>query len=94
MKKSLEENDFAFSVIAFCLPFLFVAASFFDTAEPYNFLVFGTYLMEGSILGSVLGIILRICNRNVKNIKTYVLSMMPVMTLILSIIADFINERP
>lgn len=89
MKKiweELEEAAFELSVLACCFPFLFVILSFFETGEPYNLLIFSAFLMVGSFLGSVLGIILLFCNRRKKCKKVYILSMIPVFLFFVSMI--------
>ena len=47
MHKFSEEEVFILSTIACIFPFIFVIVSFFETAEPYNYLVFGAALMDG-----------------------------------------------
>lgn len=89
MKKiweEMEEAAFELSVLACCFPFLFVILSFFETGEPYNLLIFSAFLMVGSFLGSVLGIILLFCNRRKKSKKIYILSMIPVFLFFVSMI--------
>lgn len=90
MKRNPEESVLTLGVIASCLPFAFVIISLFETTEPYNFIVFDSALMAGSFWGSVLGIIILVCNRSKKSIKTYILSLLPVVMLLISAVSDFI----
>ena len=90
MRKFSEEEVFILSALACSFPFIYVIVSFFETAEPYNYLVFCVALMEGSFVGSVFGVIALVCNRSIKSIKIYILSLVPVLMLLISIIGDFI----
>lgn len=93
MKKSFEESAFVFSAAASCLPLLSVIPALFSSAEPFTFLVFQISLMEGALLGSVLGMIALICNRNKKNLKITILSLFPVIIFFLTMIADAVYSR-
>lgn len=64
--------------------------SFFNTVELYNYLHFAVPLMEGSIVGSIFGIISWSFNRSIKNRKIDILSLVPVFILFISTIVDFI----
>lgn len=90
MKKNSEETVLALSVIACIFPFIYIFAPLLENAEPYNFLVFSAALMEGSIIGSIFGIISLICNRRIKSKKVYILSLVPVFILLIFIIAGLI----
>lgn len=87
MKKISEETVLALSIIACIFPFIYIFAPILENAEPYNFLVFSAALMEGSIIGSIFGIISLICNRRIKSKKAYILSLVPIFILIIIIIA-------
>lgn len=87
MKNFSEETVLALSVIACIFPFIYIFAPFLENAEPYNFLVFSAALMEGSIIGSIFGIISLICNRRIKSKKAYILSLVPIFILVIIIIA-------
>lgn len=93
MKKELEEAAFALSVTASCFPFIFLVFSFFETAEPYNYLVFLSYVIEGCLVGSILGILALIGNRHQKRIKTYILALFPICLLFLALIVDSVYSR-
>lgn len=93
MKNLSKESVFAISVIAAAFPFVFMVLSLFENAEPYNDIVFGTYLMEGALVGSVFGIIALICNRRIRSIKIYLLSLVPVFALLVSLIGDYFISR-
>lgn len=86
MKNLSKESVFAISVIAAAFPFVFMVLSLFENAEPYNAVVFGTYLMEGALAGSVFGVISLLCNRRIRSIKIYILSLVPLAMLFLSTI--------
>lgn len=90
MNKFSEEEVLLLSVLACIFPFIFVIVSFFETAESYNYLVFTAALMEGSFVGSAFSVISLIYNRRVKSIKICILSLVPVLMLLISIIGDFI----
>lgn len=90
MKNFSEETVLALSVIAFIFPFIYIFAPFLENAEPYNFLVFLSALLEGSIIGSIFGIISLICNRRVKSKKVYILSLVPIFILLIFIIAGLL----
>lgn len=81
-----EESVFALSIIACVFPVVFVIAAFFENAEPYNCLVFLASLMEGAFAGSIFGIIALVCNRRAKSRKIFILSLIPVFTLLILII--------
>ncbi len=91
--ENTKEPIFLLSVIAAVFPIVAVILSVFDRTEPYRYLVFATYLMEGSLLGSVFGVIALIGNRKAKSVKIYILSLIPVVILILSVLGDAIVSR-
>ena len=93
MKKAYEESAFVLNVVASCLPFFSVILSLFDPAEPFSLLIFWISLMEGALLGSILGIIALICNRKKKSIKIAILSLFPVIVFFLAMIADIIYSH-
>lgn len=84
------QEGFIFAFIISCFPFVFVTASFFSIVEPYNFLVFVSSLMEGSFIGSILGIVLLFFYRGTKSIKVYILSLLPVFMFLISMLLDSI----
>lgn len=92
--KKREEYVLASSITAFCLPFVYVIAFFFESApyEPYDSIIFFASLMGGSFLGSIVGIISLLLHRSKRNKKIYILSLFPVFTLLISIIFDFISS--
>lgn len=90
MKNLSKESVFAISVIAAAFPFVFMVLSLFENAEPYNVIVFGTYLMEGALVGSVFGVISLLCNRRIKSKKIYILSLVPIFVLLVFAIVDYI----
>ncbi len=90
MKNLSKESVFAISVIAAAFPFVFMVLSLFENAEPYNAIVFGTYLMEGALVGSVFGVISLLCNRRIKSKKIYILSLVPIFVLLVFAIVDYI----
>lgn len=96
MKNVSKETVLALSVIACIFPFIYIFEPLLENAEPYNSLVFFSALMEGSIIGSIFGIISLICNRRIKSKKVYILSLVPIFTLLISIISDpiFFADMP
>lgn len=92
-KKFSEESVFALSIIACIFPIITVFVPFFENMEPYNYLVFSTALMEGALIGSIFGIISLICNRRIKSRKIFILSLVPILILLLSIINGFVFFR-
>lgn len=93
MKKISEETVFSLSLFACILPFLVVILSYLATVEyePYSFFLFTSYLMAGSFLGSIFGIISLICNRKIKSRKIFILSLIPVLLLLASLL-DICSE--
>ena len=96
MKNFSKETVLALSAIACIFPFIYIFQPFLENAEPYNLSVFFSALMEGSIIGSIFGIISLICNRRIKSKKVYILSLVPIFTLLISLISDpiFFADMP
>ena len=92
MKKVPKESIFAVSIAASICPFLFVLFSFFKTGEPYSFMLFCVYLLMGSLLGSILGIISLVFNHKFKSKKIFVLSIIPILLSVILLIGDFISS--
>lgn len=96
MKKDFNESAFALSIIASCFPFVTLLLFLLDPNEPHDFtgyrILFSILLplVEGSIIGSVFGVIAIIVNRRRKYKKVYILSLVPVFILILSVLIDSI----
>lgn len=90
MKTDREELVFGLSVSAFMIPFVCAILSFLETGESYNVMRFACFLMAGSFIGSILGIISLLMHRSMKNKKLYILSLFPVFLFLFFLISDFI----
>lgn len=85
-----KESMFLLSVIAAVFPLAAVVLSLFAHTEPYQFFTIAVYLMEGSLIGSIFGVTALIGNRRVKNGKGIVLSLIPMILLVLTVVGDAI----
>lgn len=90
MKNRLDDSIYAVSISACSCPLFFIILSFFQKGEPYSFMLFCVYLLMGSLLGSILGIISLIFNIKIKDRKICVLSFIPIFLSVILLIEDFI----